>query len=379
MGYQFIHLDAYGRDGAKQRRKDPKTGRVTETRKWSARDIAAEAEREPDACSHVADPQPPRLLYGVMPSAAVKQAEDWASTARDAQGRALRRDGLCLAAGVITLPNEMADEWPAFRDASVEWLRRQYGPRLRSVVEHTDEEHPHLHFYAVPLEGERFEVLHPGRLAAAAKALQGAKKGAQNAAYRSAMVGWQDSFGSVVAADFGLTRLGPARRRLTRAAWKAEQAQAQALAADRFDLFTPEEIVQAKERKLRKDQEQVRKDQIALETARRIKGLPGLLKRAGAVCTLAEKAVEALRRVGNDPSKVHWAVVEAQTVQESMKKHGQPAEAVIEAINRYSPGRADPASHQEIKDAVMRLAPAYERAFEERRVARSNDRGHRLG
>jgi hypothetical protein len=274
---------------------------------------------------------------------------------------------------VISLPNEMSDQWPAFRAASVEWLRRQYGPRLRSVVEHTDEAHPHLHFYAVPLEGERFEVLHPGRLAAAAKALAGAKKGAQNAAYKSAMMDWQDSFASVVAADYGLARIGPGRRRLTRVAWQAEQAQARALAADRLDLFRPSEIAQAKERKLRTDQEQARKDQIAVETARRIKGLPGLLKRAGAALTLGEKAAEALRRVGDDPAKVNWVAVEVQTIQESMKEHGQSAESVIDAINRYSPGRADPASHQQIHDAVMRAAPELMRVYE--RHERDQDQG----
>ena len=52
---------------------------------------------------------------------------------------------------------------------------------------------------------ERFEVLHPGRQAAAEKARQGAKKGAQNAAYKQAMVGWQDGFQRAVAAHFGLT------------------------------------------------------------------------------------------------------------------------------------------------------------------------------
>ncbi len=97
-------------------------------------------------------------------------------------------------------------------------------------MEHTDEAHPHLHFYAVPLPGERFEVLHPGRQAAAEKARQGAKKGAQNAAYKQAMVGWQDGFQRAVAAHFGLTRRGPGKRRLTRGAWKAEQEQARSLA-----------------------------------------------------------------------------------------------------------------------------------------------------
>jgi hypothetical protein len=232
MGYQFIHLEGYAKRGSRQRgvRSEPgKKGRP-EVRKWSVREIAAEAMREPDACPHVEHPQPPRVLLGCSPMVAAEMAEKWASTAQDGRGHALRADGLAMAAGVVSLPSDQAHDWPQFRDATVQWLQEQYGPRLRSVVEHTDEMHPHLHFYAVPLEGERFEVLHPGRLAAAKKARQGAKKGAQNTEYKRAMQGWQDTFQNAVAAHFGLARLGPGKRRLTRAAWQAEQAQAKALA-----------------------------------------------------------------------------------------------------------------------------------------------------
>ena len=220
MAYQFLHIEGYARQGSQQG-KGP--------RKWSAREIAAEAMREPDACPHVTQPQPPVVLYGCTPIEAAKMAHDWADNSKDAKGRKLRADGLAMLAGVVSLSSEQRHDWPRFRAATVEWLKQQFGPRLRSVVEHTDEAHPHLHFYAVPLPGERFEVLHPGRLAAAKKAQQGAKKGAQNAAYKAAMVRWQDDFAAAVAADFGLARLGPGRRRLTRKAWQAEQAQARAL------------------------------------------------------------------------------------------------------------------------------------------------------
>ena len=221
MGFQFLHIEAYARHGSKQH---------GQPRKWSAREIAAEAMREPDACPHVEQPQPPQVLHGCTPAEAAKLAHDWADSSQDAKGRKLRADGLALAAGVVSLPAEQRQDWPRFREATVAWLRQQYGERLRSVVEHTDEAHPHLHFYAVPLPGERFEVLHPGRQAAAEKARQGAKKGAQNAAYKQAMVGWQDGFQRAVAAHFGLTRRGPGKRRLTRGAWKAEQEQARSLA-----------------------------------------------------------------------------------------------------------------------------------------------------
>ena len=221
MGYQFIHLDSYARTGSKHAGKP---------RKWSAREIAAEAMRDPDACPHVEQPQLPQVLHGCTPAEAAKLAHDWADSSQDAKGRKLRADGLALAAGVVSLPSEQRQDWPRFREATVAWLRQQYGERLRSVVEHTDEAHPHLHFYAVPLPGERFEVLHPGRQAAAKKAQEGAKKGAQNTAYKEAMRGWQDDFQRAVAAHFALTRRGPGKRRLTRGAWKAEQEQARSLA-----------------------------------------------------------------------------------------------------------------------------------------------------
>lgn len=230
MAYQFIHLDSYARTGSEQTRTNAATGRKSTTRKWSASDIAAEAERRPGACPHVENPQKPTVLYGVSVSDAVAAAHEWAETATDAKGRKLRKDGHVLLAGVVSLPAERAADWPQFRADTLDWLREKYGDRLRSVIEHTDEAHPHLHFYAVPRPGERFETLHDGHKAAAEAKAAGKLKGGQNAAYNAAMRALQDDFGAQVGQPHGLTRLGPARRRLTRAEWRAEQAAAEALA-----------------------------------------------------------------------------------------------------------------------------------------------------
>ena len=140
----------------------------------------------------VAQPLPPQVLHGCTPAEAAKLAHDWADSSQDAKGRKLRADGLALAAGVVSLPAEQRQDWPRFREATVAWLRQQYGERLRSVVEHTDEAHPHLHFYAVPLPGAvRASPRTAGR--SRKRPAKGAK-GAQNAAYKQAMVGWQDGF-----------------------------------------------------------------------------------------------------------------------------------------------------------------------------------------
>ena len=55
---------------------------------------------------------------------------------------------------------------------------------------------------------------------------EGKKRGEEKLAYINAMRSMQDEFSKKVAMSHGLTRIGPGRRRLTRAQWKAEKAQA---------------------------------------------------------------------------------------------------------------------------------------------------------
>jgi len=225
MSYQFIHVECYARVGSKQRRKQ-KDGHVKEVRKWSIHDIADEAERVPGSCAHVMNPQPPLVLFGMGVRETMRCAENWANHTKDAKGRKLRADGLCLLAGVISMPAEEIHRWDSFKQAAIEYLQKRYGTRLRCVLEHIDEMHPHMHFYVVPEVGESFEDVHDGRKAALEAARSGAIKGEQNRRYRDAMRAFQDDFSEQVAAGYGQARIGPARRRLTRAAWKAEQDQA---------------------------------------------------------------------------------------------------------------------------------------------------------
>ena len=225
-GYQFGHIEGYARQGG------VKTDSITKTksRVSSMWDIAEEAERSAGATPHIENPQPPILHFGVMPSVVMKEAAEWAEQAKDAVGRKLRVDGLCLAAGVISFPNERKEDWPEYRDAAINYLKKRYGDRLKSVIEHTDEEHPHIHFYLVPKVGERFDSVHDGYRAANEAKAAGAKKGEQNTAYRTAMKEWQDSLYQSFGLPFGLARLGPKRRRLTRKEWRIEQAATELLA-----------------------------------------------------------------------------------------------------------------------------------------------------
>ena len=213
-GYQFAHVDGYGRKGGMNSK--------TKKRVLSMSEIAAEAERHPDAIPHIEKPLPPILLFGVMPSEVVKEAEEWAKTAKDAIGRKLRIDGMCMDAGVVSFPADRIDEWPAYRDEAIEWLKKKYGDNLKSVVEHTDEPYPHIHFYVVPKKGEKFDSIHEGYAAMNAVPKESPRID-RKTAFGVAMTAWQDEVYLAFGLKYGLARTGPRRQRLTRAEWQEQQ------------------------------------------------------------------------------------------------------------------------------------------------------------
>ena len=161
-----------------------------------------------------------------------QEATRWAEESTDAKGRKLRKDAHCLLAGVISLPRSEEENWEQFKAKAMEWLKEKYGDNLRCVVAHEkDESHPHLHFYVVAKVGQSFDEIHEGKRAQKElkKKNPQATKQEQNIAFAEAMRATQDDFSNRVGQRFGLARLGPGRRRLTRAAWQAEQKQAEAL------------------------------------------------------------------------------------------------------------------------------------------------------
>jgi len=206
-GIQFVHISVYSLH-------PPKKACRGADRKWAVRDVLAEAKREPQACFHVPSPKPPILLRG--PSLAELEIEIGAIHAHstDAAGRRLRKDASVLLAGVASYPHDGV-EYKYWKQCAVEWLQLEFGEHLRSVVEHTDEAHPHLHFYVVNPDGGNVKNLHPGFRAA--KGTQTPKE--QRLAYNTAMRAFQDRFWEHVAGPSGLARLGPGRQRMSRAQW----------------------------------------------------------------------------------------------------------------------------------------------------------------
>lgn len=227
MGYQFIHIEMYSRTGRQGRGVD-----------W----VLNEAARISDSCLHVVSPTAPQVAFGddvetVRAKHAIA-ATTATTTTRTGHTRAIRRDQNTLLTVVASHPALLSDTQPETLQAVLEWetltiawLRQQFGDAVVSVVRHTDETHPHIHAFILPTDTEmRASALHPGAKAKAdilSNALPGEDRKLANKrgdlAYRKAMRSWQDSFWQAVGKPCGLARLGPGRRRLSRAEWRAEQ------------------------------------------------------------------------------------------------------------------------------------------------------------
>ncbi len=240
MAYQFARIELYSRSG--------KAGRTTDY-------IFDEVSRVPAASVHVLSPKPPEVVYGLDPDALRALHDDRAAAAKtprtDRSGKkslkAIRKDQNTLATVIFSHPATMEEycasalvrgDVAAWEERSIAWLREQHGDQLVSVIRHNDESHPHLHAYLLPDDTEmRAGLLHPGYPAKnaiiAAGPLPGEDKKAMgkraDRAYVAGMRAWLDDYHQRVAVPAGLTRLGAGKRRLTRAQWHMEKAQAAAL------------------------------------------------------------------------------------------------------------------------------------------------------
>lgn len=219
MSYQFIHIEDYSRTVSKKKTNDGKNEKYKkETKGRSVREIIAEAKREPGNCPHVENPQDPLLLYGVGLDEVEKLAYEYHDKTKiiDKNGKEkkLRTDANILLAGVISLNRDNEDIWDEYKNDAIEFLKNKYGKKLVSVIEHTDESNPHFHFYIIQKPGLKFDLIHDGK-----KALfenKDKKKHDQNIAYIEAMRALQEDFFKVVSSNYGLTKDGPKRARLSR-------------------------------------------------------------------------------------------------------------------------------------------------------------------
>lgn len=244
-GYQFIHKDWSTRIRT-EKPQDLKAGHGTfRAVGWSAADLLAEAMRVKGHIPHVPHPKPPGIVFACDerveedPLYVNQMANDWADSVKAVKGRALQKNSPVMSNGVISFPREREDEWLKFRDACLDYLKDKYGDRLKLVVEHLDESHPHIHFYCVPLHGigkdgkpwsEQFGTVHEGYGESRAVRREHISKVGKNAtnekgkkytkgastgvAFVDAMKGFQDDFQEKVGKHFALARIGPRVQKL---------------------------------------------------------------------------------------------------------------------------------------------------------------------
>lgn len=239
MGFQFAHIETYSRSGGR-------SGKLT------IAEIIAETRRSPEASLHVENPKAPIPVFGCdfdelvrRHDAIINQAQE---TLANGKKRAVRKDTGSLFTCVLShpaTPDECRNDTDvkaaveAWAWDSVKWLRHDLkarGGTLETVIMHIDEAHVHLHAYGLHSSGHA-DRLHPGKVskkrAVEAAVADGQEKKTANAmgdkAYVEAMRAWQDSYSEKVGLSHGLTRLGPARRRLSRAEWMVEKAAAKSV------------------------------------------------------------------------------------------------------------------------------------------------------
>jgi hypothetical protein len=238
MAFQFVHLESWSR-------KPDSKGR-------SADFVFDEATRRPSASLHVQNPKPPTTIYGMHVEEVRAMHDAAAAVAMTPGARGKPRKiqisqktlHSVVASHPYTVDEVLADktkqaEVRQWERLTIEWLKRQYGPALKSIIRHTDETHWHVHAFVVNSRDPELKAIgyHPGVVAKRAVKAAGRLPGEDgktlnkraDMAYQGAMREWQDSYHESVALPCGLTRLGPKRRRLTRAEWHAEQTQAKAL------------------------------------------------------------------------------------------------------------------------------------------------------
>ena len=267
MSYQFASCQTHARSRSKKAGADA-------SRPIS--EILDEVLREPGSSPHIAAPQPPQIVAGSRQALEQLEARIEARVAeiKAETGRAPRKDSRALMSVVASHPalcDQLTDkatraEYEAWRYRTVQhfktWAEAR-GAELVAAVEHTDESHPHLHIYLLP--GDlRADGLHPGK---SAKAQHGRDQKAGNRAYNEAMRTWLDEYHEQVGADFAMARIGPGRRRLSRAAWLQEKEALAAEAQRRRELEEKAAQVEARNAALDRREKELAGREIRLSMA----------------------------------------------------------------------------------------------------------------
>ncbi|PTP82937.1 plasmid recombination protein [Vibrio splendidus] len=266
--YQFFHFETYAR--------------IENKNKKSFGSISKEFMRAHGNCPHVKKPEIPRILYGVDAFSANEISSKIADNGKDKCGRKIRKDAQTVLSGVMSFPRHLKDEdeclYEKWLNENINFLACKYGKNLLSVIEHNDEEHPHIHFIvSVPassLAGE-CHIMHVHDPIKKRDTTKGGRKAKFNA-YKEACRKLQDEYYNAVSVRFGLLRIGPKKKRLSRCEYMAAKNEAILLAKNtrnnekiKSDISIEKEVILYKESKIKEFEMSVNSQQASMNTRNR--------------------------------------------------------------------------------------------------------------
>ena len=261
MSYQFIHVESYSKkpstkakpNNKKFEKKSLKTSDVQNSSqrtthnspdaagsghgapqkpRASVQEVINEAIREVGYCPHVDSPQPPTFLLGdinELKNIPLQIEMNIEVHMAKTKTRRPRSDGHTLLAGTSSYSRDMMDEDPEryqkWKKATVNYLKEKYGKNLKVVLEHLDEDHPHIHFYAIGQGAEtNAKLLHDGHREALA--LYKPVTQDYDRVFKETMVKYQSDYFEKVTHSIGLLRDGPRRKRTDKATHEAAKRSA---------------------------------------------------------------------------------------------------------------------------------------------------------
>ncbi|KNC31019.1 hypothetical protein FF38_07703, partial [Lucilia cuprina] len=174
-----------------------------------AKGVISEARRDHGFTSHIEHVEAPKLLYGTDLNQLEQLVDHYSENAfiydKNNKKKKLRADASVLLGGVISLDRKDIDQWEDYKKDSINYLKSKYKDNLKTIIEHTDEAHPHIHFYVIAPVGQLINNLHEGK-----NAVLEAKKNKhknQQSEYIKAMTKFQDDFYERVSKKYGFSRI----------------------------------------------------------------------------------------------------------------------------------------------------------------------------
>lgn len=252
--YDFIHIETYPLNVSAQKGAQTAKESGQLDSKQTVRGIVGEAIREPENCPHVEAPKPPTFLVGNIKDfkKLPELLENRFKTMKTEQGKAYRKDTHVLLSGVASYPKD-GTEYEDWKARTLAFLRAEYGDNLRHVIEHTDEEHPHMHFYAFSDTEMNARKLHDGCMAemkAEKEKGERLKASERRKAFADGCRAYLDRYHEQVGRYFGMDRVGPSRRRLSRSEYNAEKAEKKKLAEGLRELEQRAQELEAEAKRL---------------------------------------------------------------------------------------------------------------------------------